>query len=189
MLEGKKTPRLSWNNPLTKCDIINRWTCLMCNEELKLWKLFFLSMYHSCEWQTLIFIWAKWKHVVVFSPHDGCVIFFSIIRLFVLDVFVYFVYTVCTCRDWCVCGAEFLYLTLECMYCTYIYFPPHVHHSKIKETELKKQIKEMYVICSVWAAACKHWYGPLICSHPQGRQIKERKWEWQNNLAIVVVIM
>lgn len=77
------------------------------------------------------FIWAKWKHVkvVFFLPSLWLCYFFSLFASFILlNVFGYFVYTVCTCWDWCVCGAESFVFDTR-VHVLYIYlFSPHVHH-------------------------------------------------------------
>lgn len=119
------------------------------------------------------------------SPHYGCVIFFHYSPLILLNVFGYFVYTVCTCWDWCVCGAEsFVFDTRVHVLYIYLFFPT-CSSLKIKRNGNLK----LSVICSEWAAECKHWYGPLIFSHPHGRQMTERKWGRQNNITIIIIVI
>lgn len=152
------------------------------------WELFSLSMYHSCEWQTLIFLFEQsesmWK-LFFFPPLTMVVIFFHYSPLILLNVFGYFVYTVCTCGDWCVCGAEsFVFDTRVHVLYIYLFFPT-CSSLKIKRNGNLK----LSVICSEWAAECKHWYGPLIFSHPHGRQMTERKWGRQNNITIIIIVI
>lgn len=149
---------------------------------------FSLSMFHSCEWHSFL-IWAKWKHVVVFfsSPHYGCVSFFCIIRLFYSFECV-----------WLFCIYSMYRLRLTCMWCRFFFCNWHSSactvHIFIFPICLSWKIKriknfKLNVICSEWAAACKHWYGPLIFGHPHRRQMTERKWGGQNNIAIIIIVI
>lgn len=109
------------------------------------WEVFSLSMYHSCEWQTLIF---KWKHVKVdfsfSSPHYGCVILFIIHFFYSFKcVWLFCIYSMYMLRLLCMwCRFFFLYLTLECMYCTYIYFP-HMFIIKNKKKQKLKTVRDL----------------------------------------------
>lgn len=170
------------------CDLVKQKKEKKKHSPVVTWELFSLSMYHSCEWQTLIFYLSKVKaceSCFFPSPHYGCVFFF-IIRLFYSFECV-----------WLFCIYSMYMLGLMCMWCrifciwhssactVHIFIFPTCSSLKIKRNGNLK----LYVICSEWAAACKHWYGPLIFSHPHGRQMTERKWGRQNNITIIIIVI
>lgn len=134
------------------------------------------------------FIWAKWKHVkvVFFLPSLWLCYFFFIIRLFYSFecVWLFCIYSMYMLRLMC------MWRRIFCIWhssaCTvHIFIFPTCSSLKIKRNRNLK----LYVICSEWAAACKHWYGPLIFSHPHGRQMTERKWGRQNNITIIIIVI
>lgn len=95
------------------------------------------------------FIWAKWKHVKVgffFLPSRWLCLFFFffIIRLFLFFwmclVILYIQYVHAGTDVYVV--QNFLYLTLECMYCTYIYFP-HMFIIKNKKKRKLKTVRDL----------------------------------------------
>lgn len=121
------------------------------------------------------------------SPHYGCVSFFCIIRLFYSFECV-----------WLFCIYSMYRLRLTCMWCRVFFCNWHSSactvHIFIFPICLSWKIKriknfKLNVICSEWAAACKHWYGPLIFGHPHRRQMTERKWGGQNNIAIIIIVI
>lgn len=129
-------------------------------------------MYHGCEWFYSFYL-SEVK--VCFFLKIWLYHFFPpIISLFVLvmDMFVYSEYTVCTCGEYCVCGAEFC-VTLDCMCCIhsyiYIYSPTCFFASDKIKKKKKNRTKKMYVICSEWAAACKTLVWSCFYTHPQRR--------------------
>lgn len=109
-------------------------------------EVFSLSMYHSCEWQTLIF---KWKHVKVdfffLFPHLDCVIFF-IIRLFYSFqcVWLFCIYSMYMLRLLCMWCRFFFFVFDTRVHVLYIYlFSSHVHHSKNKKKEKLKTVRDL----------------------------------------------
>lgn len=121
-----------------------------------------------------------------FPPHTMIVSFFSFAS--------YFFSFECV---WLFCIYSMYMLRLMCMWCrifciwhssactVHIFIFPTCSSLKIKRNRNLK----LYVICSKWAAACKHWYGPLIYSHPHGRQMTERKWGRENNITIIIIVI
>lgn len=109
------------------------------------WQVFSFSMYHNCEWQTLIFfsIESMWK---LFFFLTLIVLFCFIFRLFYSFKCVWFfcIYSMYMLRLLCMwCNFFFfLYLTLECMYCTYIYFP-HMFIIKNKKKEKLQTVRDL----------------------------------------------